>query len=217
MAGVIEGIGDPELAQSLLIPASQLVELRVTPVKNLGLEIAEFVGQLFVQIFSIFGSFSVIVGLLLIFLVFVMLAAARTTEMGIIRAVGTKRRHLVQMFVYEGIVYSIGGAVLGIILGLVASIALVQILANLFSTEDAIRFSYNVTWQSVIVAFSLGLVITAVTVVFSAYRVSRLNIVVAIRGLGQEFVSEETPSAGRRAKDTCTGLGPRWPPILPRT
>jgi len=207
IGGVIEEIGDPELAQSLLIPASQLVELQVIAIKNQGLAIAELIGGFIVALFSIFGSFSIIVGLLLIFLVFVMLAAARTTEMGIIRAVGTKRRHLVQMFMYEGIVYSIGAALLGTILGLVASIALVGIMGGLVSEDDGFGFSYNVTLQSIVVAFSLGLVLTAITVAVSAYRVSKLNIVVAIRGLGQEFVKDETPGAGRRIKTAVRWLG----------
>ena len=198
VGGVIEGLGDPELAQSLLVPASQLVELQVVAIKNQGLAIAELVGGFIVALFSIFGSFSIIVGLLLIFLVFVMLAAARTTEMGIIRAVGTKRRHLVQMFAYEGIVYSIGAALLGTVLGLFASVALVGIMSGLVAEDDGFGFSYNVTIQSIVVAFSLGLVLTAITVAVSAYRVSKLNIVVAIRGLGQEFVQDETPGAGRR-------------------
>lgn len=207
VGGVIEGIGDPQLAQSLLIPASQLVELQVVPIKNQGLAIAELVGGFIVALFSIFGSFSIIVGLLLIFLVFVMLAAARTTEMGIVRAVGTKRRHLVQMFAYEGIVYSIGAALLGTVLGLVASVALVGIMSGLVAEDDGFGFSYNVTVQSMIVAFSLGLVLTAITVAISAYRVSKLNIVVAIRGLGQEFVQDEVPDAGRRFKTALKWLG----------
>jgi putative ABC transport system permease protein len=207
VGGVIEEIGDPELAQSLLVPASQLVELQVVAIKNQGLAIAELIGGFIVALFSIFGSFSIIVGLLLIFLVFVMLAAARTTEMGIIRAVGTKRRHLVQMFAYEGIVYSIGAALLGTLLGLLASVALVGIMGGLVSEDDGFEFSYNVTLQSTIVAFSLGLVLTALTVAVSAYRVSKLNIVVAIRGLGQEFVHDEVPAAGRRAFNILWSLG----------
>ena len=207
VGGVIEEIGDPRLAQSLLLPMSQLVELQVDAIKNRGLDIAELIGSQITLIFSIFGSFSIIVGLLLIFLVFVMLAASRTAEMGIIRAVGTKRRMLVQMFTYEGIVYSIGAAALGTVLGIIASVALVQIMIGAISAEDDFSFTYAVTFQSIVVAFSAGLFITAITVAFSAYRVSKLNIVVAIRGLGQEFVKDETPSAGRRFKTALRWLG----------
>lgn len=207
VGGVIEDLGDLQLTQSLLLPMSQLVELEVVALKNEGLEIAELVGSLFVTIFGVFGSFSIIVGLLLIFLVFVMLAAERTGEMGIIRAVGTKRRHLVQMFTYEGILYSIGAAGAGVILGLIASVALVRIMTELFSADDLITFSYGVTLQSIVVAFCAGLFLTAVTVVISAYRVSKLNIVVAIRGLGQEFVKDDIPGAGRRFKNALRWLG----------
>ena len=207
VGGVVEEIGDPELAQSLLIPMSQLVELQVDPIKNRGLDIAELIGTQITLIFSIFGSFSIIVGLLLIFLVFVMLAAARTTEMGIIRAIGTKRRFLVQMFTYEGIVYSIGAAAVGTVLGILASLALVQIMIGAIGSEDDFTFTYAVTLQSIVVAFSAGLFITALTVAFSAYRVSKLNIVVAIRGLGQEFVVDETPSVRRRAFNILWSLG----------
>ena len=52
--------------------------------------------------FTTFGSFSIAAGILLIFLIFVMLAAERRGELGIARAVGTRRGHLVQMFLFEG-------------------------------------------------------------------------------------------------------------------
>ncbi len=43
------------------------------------------------SVFVLFGLFSVAAGVLLIFLIFMMLAAARKSEMGMARAVGTKR------------------------------------------------------------------------------------------------------------------------------
>ena len=55
--------------------------------------------------------FSIMVGVLLIFLIFVMLAAARRSEMGMARAVGAKRSHLIQMFVFEGTAYALDALV----------------------------------------------------------------------------------------------------------
>ena len=214
VAGVIEEIGNPQLAQSLLVPMSQLVELQVDAVKNRGLELAEFLGQLFVQIFSIFGSFSIIVGLLLIFLVFVMLAAERSGEMGIARAIGSKRRHLVQMFTFEGVAYSIGAAVAGTIIGLAASRLLVALLASAIGTGDedgGLDFQFTLTATSIIAGFSLGLLLTLATVGISAYRVSRLNIVVAIRGLPAEFEpSEILPLVRRLQKLGIAFISPVW-------
>ena len=43
------------------------------------------------SLFTTFGTFSIAAGILLIFLIFVMLAAERRGELGIARAVGTRR------------------------------------------------------------------------------------------------------------------------------
>ena len=197
--GLIEKLEDENLTQSLFFAMSELVELNVDSIKTRSLEFAEIISSGIVLFFTIFGSFSIIVGLMLIFLVFVMLAASRTTEMGILRAIGTKRRHLVQMFTYEGLLYSLGASIAGTVLGLLASVLLMQLMIRGFADEDEITFYYSVTFQSIIIAFSAGFVLTALTVTISAYRVSKLNIVVAIRGLSEEFVTDEIPNAKQRA------------------
>ena len=195
-----EATGDPGLAKSVFESLGALVEIKVDPIKNRSLQFAEMVSSGIVVFFTIFGSFSIIVGLLLIFLVFVMLAASRTTEMGIARAIGTKRRHLVQMFTYEGLVYSLGASIVGTGLGILASMLLIQMMIRAFAESDDVTFFYSVTLRSIIVAFAAGFVLTALTVTISAYRVSKLNIVVAIRGLSEELVSDEVPSTLQRAK-----------------
>ena len=129
------------------------------------------------------------VGMLLIFLVFVLLAAARSTELGMARAVGLKRRDLIQLFTYEGTVYSLLAALIGTGIGVGLSFGLVYILQDLIGTENFTITPYYST-ISLVIAFSSGLILTFITVVFSAYRASNLNIVVAIRGLKDEFVKK---------------------------
>ena len=63
--------------------------------------------------FTTFGSFSIAAGILLIFLIFVMLAAERRGEIGMARAIGTRRGHLVEMFVFEGAAYDLAAAAVG--------------------------------------------------------------------------------------------------------
>ena len=65
------------------------------------------------SLFTTFGIFSIAAGILLIFLIFVMLAAERRGELGIARAVGTRRGHLVQMFLFEGVAYDLVAAAVG--------------------------------------------------------------------------------------------------------
>ena len=188
--------GLPQLAFAI----GQLERLSTSDYKVFLTNIAEQVGNLFFTFFTFFGSFSVIVGLLLIFLIFVLLASERQQEMGIARAVGTKRGHLVQMFTFEGLAYAIGAAAVGTAVGILVSRALVVVMANAFGTADDESFSidFTVTIYSILVAFSIGLILTLLTVIFSAYRVSKLNIVVAIRNLPEEFVASTTKPILRR-------------------
>ncbi len=193
------GVASEALPQ-LAFAIGQLERLSVSDYKVFLTGIAEQVGNLFFTFFTFFGSFSVIVGLLLIFLIFVLLASERQQEMGIARAVGTKRGHLVQMFTFEGLAYAIGAAAVGTAIGIAVSRILVVIMANAFGTADDETFSiqFTVTSYSVLTAFSIGLILTLATVIFSAYRVSKLNIVVAIRNLPEEFVASTTKPILRR-------------------
>ena len=186
----------PQLAFGI----GQLERLSASAYKTFLNEIANQVGNIFFTFFTFFGSFSVIVGLLLIFLIFVLLASERQQEMGIARAVGTKRGHLVQMFTFEGIAYAVGAAAVGTAIGVIISRGLVVLMANAFGTTggDGFSFSFSVTIYSIIIAFCIGLILTLITVIFSAYRVSKLNIVVAIRNLPEEFVPSDTKPVLRR-------------------
>ena len=87
--------------------------LEVQNLKQGYLFAVELIGNVFTTMFIGFGSFSIAAALLLIFLIFVMLAAERKQEMGMARAVGTRRRHLVQMFVFEGTAYDVLAAAAG--------------------------------------------------------------------------------------------------------
>ena len=202
-----EGVSEalPQLAFGL----GQLQRLSVSAFKSFLTEVAEQVGNIFFTFFTFFGSFSVIVGLLLIFLIFVLLASERQQEMGIARAVGTKRGHLVQMFTFEGLAYAIGAAAVGTAVGVVVSRGLVILMANAFGTTDAgnFNFDFTVTIYSVLIAFSVGLILTLATVIFSAYRVSKLNIVVAIRNLPEEFVASTTKPILRRILEFIFWIG----------
>jgi putative ABC transport system permease protein len=136
--------------------------------------------------------FSIAVGVLLIFLIFVMLAAERRAEMGMSRAVGLKRRHLTQMFLFEGTAYTLMASVIGVVLGLGVGALMIRVLSSVFSGfYKGIDLTYHVEWTSVVIAMCLGILLTFVVVAFSAYKVSRLNIVAAIRDLDESEHRDE--------------------------
>ncbi len=161
---------------------TQRLDLTVEPTKKENLEFAEEFGNGIMTFFIILGLFSIAAGILLIIMIFVMLAAERKTEMGISRAVGTKRRHLVQIFLSEGMGYNMMSALVGVTLGVLVAFALTGIMAVLFS-EFGLSIEPNVTARSLIISYSVGVVLTFLTVVFASWRASNLNIVRAIRDL----------------------------------
>ena len=130
--------------------------------------------------------FSIAVGVLLIFLIFVMLAAERRAEMGMSRAVGLKRRHLTQMFLFEGTAYTLAASVVGVVLGVGVAALMIRVLSSVFSGfYKGITLQFHVDWTSLVIAVCAGILLTFIVVAFSAYKVSRLNIVAAIRDLDE--------------------------------
>ena len=190
------GMSEVELQASTLFAG--LAEFRVLDIKKQVLDEADRAGSGVTSIFIIMGLFSIMVGVLLIFLIFVMLAAARHSEMGMARAVGAKQSHLVQMFIFEGTAYSLVSGAVGVALGLGASAVIVFVVNRIFAAggtgapEDFTMFAHFEI-RSAVVAYCLGMVITLGTVGFSAYRVSRMNIVAAVRGLPENLAIQAEP------------------------
>ena len=158
------------------------VPVQVAFTKEEAVALGELVGSVFVTFFLIFGLFSIAAGVMLIFLIFIMLAAERRSEMGMARAVGMKRLHLTESFLAEGMIYNVGSAVVGALLGLGVAFLLVFVMGRIFS-ETEFAISYRVNPQGFVIAYGLGVVLTFATVAFSAYRAANLNIVRAIRDL----------------------------------
>ena len=169
----------------------------VSEAKKDALNFANLFGSLFTTIFIFAALFSIAAGILLIFLIFTMLAAERKSEMGMARAVGTQRGHLTQMFVFEGLAYDLAAAAVGAALGIGVGFLMVGIVSGIFGSFG-FRITPHVEARSVIVAYCLGMLITFLTVAISAARVSRLNIVSAIRDI------PDLPPASKKLRELVT-------------
>lgn len=173
-----------------------IADFYVIEVKRVSLEEADTAGDFATSFFMSMGMFSIVLGLLLIFLIFVMLAAARRSEMGMARAVGAKRRHMVQMFLFEGTAYALASAAVGVALGLGVSALIVTLLNKIFSGIEqtgSFQMTTHFALRTIVVSYCLGMVITFATVAVSANQVSRLNIVAAVRGLPNPINQPTTP------------------------
>ncbi len=203
---LVSNMGDQEdgvdLTESVVerhgnLPAIVDNGLELYDVKRDGIRVANQLGNLFLSFFTVFGLFSIGVGLLLIFLIFSMLAAERKGELGMSRAIGMKRGHLIRLFMAEGAIYGLGSSVVGVVVGIGLGYVLVKATSGAFREDltTAFTLSTHVQLISVLVSFFLGSVVTLLTVAFASWRISRINIVRAIRDIPEPTRSRATKTA----------------------
>jgi len=205
--GVRDGINNSKRIKDALNSKLQDTPYRATTTKRSLVDAANLLASFLTTFFVVLGLFSIAAGMMLIFLIFVMLAAERKAEMGMIRAVGTKRRHLVQIFLSEGMAYNVGAAAVGCALGIAVSLVMVRIMAALFAGFN-LSVVFHVSARSLIVSYSLGVVLTFLTVTFSSWRVGALNIVSAIRDTPEPAPERMRPGAVRGVRSLLSFV--RW-------
>ena len=121
-------IGAPVAALSGRLAAQQgrpgtsalatLSTLRVIEVKRLSQELADRWGAALTTVFVVLGLFSIATGTMLVVLIFVMLAAERRTELGVLRALGARRGRVAAILLYEGLFYDLVAAAIGVLVGI---------------------------------------------------------------------------------------------------
>lgn len=158
-----------------------LDEYSVVSIKADIVEAAELAGNVFSTMFIVFGMFSIGVGILLIILIFTMLAAERRAEMGMERAVGAQRSQLIEQFTAEGAGYTLLSGLVGTGLGVLLTLLIISVFRGVLG--DVFDVAFYVTPRSLVIAYALGVVITFLAVVLSSWRVSKLNVVSAIRDI----------------------------------
>jgi putative ABC transport system permease protein len=195
----IEGAAGTDATIDSLRPLLEDKDLEAEPVKKDAIDQADDDGETFTSIFLLFGQFSVAAGVLLIFLIFVMLAAERKHELGIARAVGMRRGHLMRMFAFEGALYALLASALGSVAGVGVGWLMVRVIGKAFAGSGfTIRFATSP--ENIVIAFCLGMVLTFAVVLISSWRVSRLNVVRAIRDI------PEPDKMGRSVKGVLLAL-----------
>jgi putative ABC transport system permease protein len=140
---------------------------------------------------------------------FVMLAAERKSELGMARAVGMRRGGLVGAFATEGWLYAAVASLAGVAVGIGLGRVIVVFTQRVFQTEhNPIELAFTLRPGSIVAAFTIAYVVAVVTVLATSVRVSRLNIIRAIRDLPE-------PPSPRRARTLVASalavlLGAAW-------
>lgn len=122
-------------------------------------------GAIGIGVITLIGS---AIGLMNIMLVAV---SERTKEIGLIKAIGGKKRHIRQQFVFESIIISLFGALFGILLGI--------IVGNLFAM--LMKTGFIIPWGWVLVGIVACGVTGLLAGIYPAVKASKLNPIEALR------------------------------------
>ena len=190
-------VSDPELERRLFALSGRLAAqqgragtsilstmstLRVIEVKRLSQELADRWGAALTTVFVVLGLFSIATGTMLVVLIFVMLAAERRTELGVLRALGARQARVAATLLYEGLFYVLLAAAVGVAVGVAVAVGLISMSGGVLS-GFGIELTPRVEPVSLLLAYCLGAVITMASIAASAWRVGRVTIVAAIRDL----------------------------------
>jgi ABC-type lipoprotein release transport system permease subunit len=145
----------------------------------------------FLLLLPTFSCLLVGAGILLQILLSLLLAAERRAELGMCRAIGLQRRHLVSALLIEGCAYGVLASACGVALGIAAlalELALLGQAPTLFDPSIPIHTGHVplhlfVSWQSALTAWSIGVIVTVAVVGICAIWISRTQIVAALRDL----------------------------------
>ena len=132
---------------------------------------AERTKRIFNIVLGSIASISLLVGGIGIMNVMLATVTERTREIGIRRALGAKRRHIVTQFLVETVVLSVGGGLLGVALGL-----LIPVLVTRWSDMRTI-----VTPTAPLIAFAISAGIGVVFGLYPAWRAAQMDPVEALR------------------------------------
>jgi putative ABC transport system permease protein len=147
-------------------------------------------------------------GMLLLALLIMLLTTERRVELGISRALGLQRQQQIHLFLFEGGVYALVAASLGLPAGVGATALEVLALSHLPDLATGVvqntvplpllgpgQLFVWVSWQSLLSAWCLGVLSTILVVWVVALWTSRRNIVRAMRDLDAPSPAPQSVSA----------------------
>ena len=134
-----------------------------------------------------------------------MLAEERRSRLGVLRALGLRRRGLVWLTVIEGALYSLAAGVVGVGVGVGAGRIVAARFGRAFAafTGDDVDFQFFFTLDpgTLVAGFAVGTLLTLAVVILAARRTARMTITAAIRDL-----PEPPPEVAHRGWRGVAGL-----------
>jgi putative ABC transport system permease protein len=141
----------------------QTVEDTIDQITSIIDQLAAFLGGI--------AAISLLVGSIGIANIMIVSVTERTREIGIMKAVGARRRDIMQLFLVESLILGIIGAIGGVLLGLG--------LGYLAVTFLGWPMVYPVDW--ILIAVAVGLLVGIISGVYPAWRAAKVDPIEALR------------------------------------
>ncbi|MBO2455190.1 ABC transporter permease [Actinomadura barringtoniae] len=187
-------------ARGLLGPLAAARGADLQKPKQEVLDQARQTGDALGSLFLFVASFSIIAGILLIVNIFVMLIEERKGQLGVLRAIGMRRRRVSHELMIEGSLYTVVAVSLGGLVGLGIGRIVVALAVRIFNgfndTGNQLSVIFAVTPTSMINGIAAGFLIALLAVTITSVRIARTNIISAIRDLAP------APRGGARRRST---------------
>ena len=132
---------------------------------------------LFRIVMGLIVGISVVVGGIGVMNVLLISVTDRTSEIGIRKAVGANKRAILYQFLTESITISVFGSLMGLILGVLFTMAAIPIVKALTKIPFQAEYTFNTFFVISIIAILVGIVFGT----YPAIRAARLDPVEAIR------------------------------------
>ncbi len=132
--------------------------------------------------FNLFGALIIFSGVLLIVNIQLIQVEDRLQQLGILRAIGSKRREIIKLFLMESTIAGVVGSIAGIGGGYGMSMFLVWQIGKTFF-DVSIQLRPIVTIASVTYSLVVGLILSLTSGLLPALRASRVDVIEVIRGI----------------------------------
>ena len=166
--------------------------ITVTAVKQDALDSAEGV-EIFTAMFLAYSTACMVAAAILIILLVTLRVDSRMVEIGMLRAVGFKRRAITEIFLVEGAILSITGGGIGVFAGLLFGAFMTAGMNSFWSAiVEGAPVSFHVTADSLVIGFCSGVAISVLTMVAALWHEGKRTVVGAIRRLSYQKLRERT-------------------------